>query len=220
MTAQVFPTLPCTWDIRATPLFNTSVQRSSGGKESRVGFWDVPYWEFELHFEILDQSSTAHAFKDLLQFFIARKGMLETFYWAYPNDLHMSTFSNVSGSQTVVDGAIQTHTDAGGHVTTVTIKTPYSSQIAVTTANTAPILYANGVVIAASTYTLTHPDAETLLFTFVGTKPANSVVITHSVPFFWVVRFDEDSADFSEFLHQLWELKTLKLKSVPDVVAP
>ena len=133
----------------------------------------------------------------------------------------MNTFSNITTSQTVIDGATQTQTEGGGYILTVSVTTPYSGQIAVASGLAAPVLYGNGVVIPAANYTLTYPTAESLLFTFGSTKkPADTVVITHKVPFYWVVRFDEDSQEFSEFMYQLWELRTLRLKSVPDVVAP
>lgn len=55
--------------------------------------------------------------------------------------------------------------------------------------------------------------SSTGLVTF-STAPAAGAALTWNGVYFWRVRFDQDAADFTNFLYQLWELKQLTLVSV------
>ena len=44
--------------------------------------------------------------------------------------------------------------------------------------------------------------------------PGSGVVITADFTYYFLVRFAEDTAEFENFMYQLWSLKQVKLQSV------
>ena len=79
---------------------------------------------------------------------------------------------------------------------------------------TAPILvsaiYFNGVHQDPAGYTV---DAETGQVTFTAAPPIGQIV-TADFTYRFRVRFADDSAEFENFMYQLWQLKQIKLQSV------
>ena len=47
-----------------------------------------------------------------------------------------------------------------------------------------------------------------------GTAPGSGVIITADLTYCWNARFDDDSADFEQFMYQLWRRKQVKLVQV------
>jgi uncharacterized protein (TIGR02217 family) len=68
----------------------------------------------------------------------------------------------------------------------------------------------NGVVQPPANYAV---DGDTGLVTFAAAPPAGQVV-TADFTYRFRVRFADDSAEFENFMYQLWQLKQIKLQSV------
>jgi uncharacterized protein (TIGR02217 family) len=68
----------------------------------------------------------------------------------------------------------------------------------------------NGVRQDPTAYTI---DSETGLITFTTPPPAGQVIAV-DFTYRFRVRFAEDSAEFENFMYQLWQLKQIKLQSV------
>lgn len=75
------------WSVFKSPQFKTQLQQAAGGKTTRSQLWANPIWNYKLTWEILRDSGTAPtAFKQLIDFFLARAGQFDTFLYQDPND--------------------------------------------------------------------------------------------------------------------------------------
>lgn len=92
MSSATFPTFPGTKvDIVRTPRWSTKILTSASGREQRVAFFDAPLYEYELSIEVLRQgnvnsSKTWTELSTLVDFYNARKGAFDTFYFVDPAD--------------------------------------------------------------------------------------------------------------------------------------
>lgn len=80
----------------------------------------------------------------------------------------------------------------------------------ITAPNAVTAIYFNGVRQSGSIYSV---DPATGLVTFTSPPPSGQLV-TADFTYFFRVRFADDTADFENFLYQLWALKQVKLQSV------
>jgi uncharacterized protein (TIGR02217 family) len=80
----------------------------------------------------------------------------------------------------------------------------------ITAPNSLSAIYFDGVVQSPSGYSLA---STTGLLTFTTPPPAGQIV-TADFTYYFLVRFADDSADFENFLYQLWALKQVKFQSV------
>lgn len=90
MSSVFFPTLPGTkMEVTRTPEWSTKVHRAASGAEQRVGYYSSPLYEFKLSIEVLREGFgggvTAEA-STLSNFFNARQGSLDTFFFVDPLD--------------------------------------------------------------------------------------------------------------------------------------
>lgn len=90
MSSVYFPTLPGTkMEVSRRPQWKTTVHTSRSGKEQRIGWWTSPLYEFELHIEVLRQGAPYGSNVEaatLTDFFNARQGSLDTFWFVDPLD--------------------------------------------------------------------------------------------------------------------------------------
>ena len=80
----------------------------------------------------------------------------------------------------------------------------------VTAPNAVAAIYLDGVSQDPAGYTV---DADTGLVTFLTPPPAGQTV-TADFTYWFRARFADDTADFENFMYQLWQLKQVKLQSV------
>ncbi len=80
----------------------------------------------------------------------------------------------------------------------------------VTAPNAVGAVYFNGILQDPAAYSV---DAGTGLVTFATPPPAGQV-ITADFTYRFRVRFADDTAEFENFMYQLWQLKQVKLQSV------
>lgn len=90
MSSVYFPTLAgMKMEVTRTPRWSTKIHTSSSGREQRVARFSSPIVEFELKFDVLRQGfaggSTTEA-TTLQDFFNARQGALDTFWFVDPLD--------------------------------------------------------------------------------------------------------------------------------------
>lgn len=87
MSSAVFPTLSgLEWPVTRTPVFDTVVQTSVSGKETRLAFQTTPRWKWEVSFSILRADSVNVEFQNLVGFFNSRQGMFDSFLYTDAND--------------------------------------------------------------------------------------------------------------------------------------
>jgi uncharacterized protein (TIGR02217 family) len=199
MSTQVFPTLIGQgWSVTKAPQFATRIQRSVSGRELRTADMPYPVWNFALTFSYLPTAD----FNTLLAFFLARQGSFDTFLYSDPTDnsVWAGYFGTGTGSQTVyqLERAI-----AGGGSGNDFFEP-------VTAPNALGAIYLNGVVQSPSGYSV---DPASGLVTF-ASPPAPGLSITADFSFFFRCRFADDTSEFENFMHQLWQLKKLQFVSV------
>lgn len=196
MSNAVFPSLAgLTWDITREPIWSTSKKTSVSGRRFAVANYSYPRYKYTLAYSFLRQGSGVTELAQLVGFFNARGGDFDSFLFTDPDD-------NTVTAQTIGtgDGAnklFQLVRTFGGYVEPVF------------DANSAPLIYINGVL---KTLTTDYTVSVTGLVTFVS-APASSLVVTWTGTYYRRLNFVQPTLQFNKFLSNLWELKKCELES-------
>jgi uncharacterized protein (TIGR02217 family) len=203
MSDAVFPTLAgLAWGVIKQPQYKTTIQKAVSGRELRLAFMLYPMYTFKLQYNVLrDDRSTNNTsapkdeLKKLLKFFLARRGSFDSFLFTDPTDCAVT--QQVFGAGNGVDKTFQLVRAYGvlgdGFVEPVE------------NLNGAAQIYVNGV-LQESGYNISSTGAVT--FTV---APALGVSLTWTGQYYFRVRFEMDSAEFNNFMYDLWELKKCDL---------
>lgn len=202
MSTATFPSLPgLAWSVDKYPEFSTVVRTASSGQETRVALWAAPRWRFTLTYDLLRADATQEL-QSLMGFFLARQGQYDSFLYRDPDDGAVTGQPIGTGDGTTA--AFQLVRALGGFVEPV--RAP--------DLGSALNIYLGGVVQPSSAYSVSGWGTSAPgMVTFTAAPPAGTA-ITADFSFFFPVRFSADTAEFSQFMHQLWELKQLEFVSV------
>jgi uncharacterized protein (TIGR02217 family) len=204
MSQAQFPVLAgLSWDVVKTPQWNTKVQQSVGGKEIRAAFFSSPIWRWTLKYEVLRQAAALQELQTLVGFFNARQGKFDSFLYSDPNDNAVIGQNFGTGDGATKPFQLVRDYGAGGF-------TGRENIYDINNSPSVPKIYVNGTL---KTVTTDYTIGATGIVTFVA-APAAAAALTWDGFWFWRVRFDQDSADFNNFLTQLWDLKQLIFCSV------
>ena len=206
MTA-IFPALPgLGWSVSKAPRFATRTQKSVSGRELRIVDQVNPIWTFTLTYEILrDKHDTRgpgglgagfDELRTLAGFFLQQQGALLPFLFDDPTDDNVT--GQVLGTGNSSTAQFQLVRTMGGFAEPITAP------------DTVAAIYFNGIRQDPAGYTV---DAATGLVTFATPPPAGQLVAA-DFTYRFRVRFADDTAEFENFMYQLWQLKQLKLQSV------
>ena len=185
------------WSVKFSPIFSTGTAMHVSGKELRAAKYVVPLWSIELNYDVLRLASPYDELEEIVGFFEECQGEEASFYFEPP------TLSPVFG-QSIGTGDGSTTTFPFG----VSI-----GGVSLSPANvgSSPNIYLNGVP-QSSGYTV-NTTALSPSVTF-ATAPASGVAVTADFDWFFLCRFDDDSEDAEEFMSQLYELQSVKLRTV------
>ena len=159
---------------------------------------EYPRWDFTLEYEFLEDRTGANSsLKTILGFFLSQRGAGGRWLFKDPDDYLVE-----GGDIATADG--------------VTTEFPFLRNLGgfpekigqIDTANDI-VLYADGVIIDPSDYTITLPN----LVVF-DSAPADGVELTADFQFFFVCRFVEDEMDFEKFSDKLWSLQECNFRSI------
>ena len=204
MTA-IFPALPgLAWSVTKAPRFATRIQKAVSGRELRVLDQPNPIWLWTLTYDVLRDPHDTRGpglgagydeLRTLMGFFLAQQGSFAPFLFDDPTD----------------DTAIGQPVGTGNSSTTQfqLVRTMNGFAEPVTASNVVGAVYFNGVRQSAAAYAV---DPSTGLITF-ATPPPSGQAITADFTYYFRVRFADDTAQFENFMLQLWRLKQLKLQS-------
>lgn len=206
MTA-IFPALPgLGWSVTKMPRFAGRIQNAVSGRELRVLDQPNPIWTWTLTYSLLRDKWDARAaigpgvgydeLRAIAGFFLQRQGTFQPFLFDDPTDNIIA--GQVVGTGNSSSSIFQLVRSMGGFAEPITAP------------NAVAAIYFNGVRQSPASYTV---DAETGLVTFATPPPAGHV-ITADLTYRFRVRFADDSAEFENFMYQLWQLKQIKLQSV------
>lgn len=197
----VFPTLAGQgWSVHKRPLFSTRVAAHVSGREVRSPFYAAALYEFELTFDALasaaDTSTAglgAASLQNLLGFFLQAQGQFGTFLYVDPTD------------STVTAQAIGTGDGA-------TTSFPLVRTLGAATETVGWVTALSAVTVGgapASGWTLVPPN----LLSF-AVAPAAGAAISASLSYAFQCRFGDDTADFENVAAGLWQVGSLKFRSV------
>jgi len=203
----IFPALPgLGWSVTKAPRFATRIQRAVAGRELRVLDQPYPIWTWTLTYSLLrDKHDTRgpaglgagyDELRTLAGFFLQQQGSFQPFLFDDPTD--DSVIGQPLGTGDSSTSAFQLVRSMAGFAEPVTAP------------DTVGEIYFNGVAQASSSYMV---DGDTGLVTFASPPPAGQL-ITADFTYRFRVRFADDTAEFENFMYQLWQLKQIKLQSV------
>lgn len=197
MSDAIFPTVVgISWNVARVPEFRTKIQKAVSGRELRLAFMSSPMYTFKMSYEVLRQDALTDDLKTIGGFFLNRKGSFESFLYKDQSDYQVTA---------AVFGV------GNGTKTQFQLARPYGvsgSQFyeEVQNVNGTPSIYKNGVLQSSSTYSI---DSKGVV-TFIN-PPASGVVLTWTGQFFYRVRFNQDAAEFNQFMLNLFEFKKCEL---------
>jgi len=201
----VFPTLPgLAWSVTKTPTFQTRIQRAVSGRELRAVDYPSPLWRFTLVFAFLRDNPAAgfDELHTLMGFYLSCQGAYGTFLFQDPSDFY--TNDQYLGTGDSSRYAFQLQRSMGSTLPSGGFTEP------VVAPNTVDAIYFDGIVQNPASYTV-DPDSGSISF---ATPPRTGLVITADFSYWFRCRFVDDSYDFENFMHRLWQLKKLTFISV------
>jgi len=204
MTA-IFPSLPgLGWSVVKSPRFATRIQRAVNGRELRTLDQPCPLWNWTLTYPLLRDRNDSRAIsspsydelRTLAGFFLQQQGALLPFLFDDPTD-------DIAAAQPLGTGdssrtVFQLLRNMGGFAEPITAP------------NTVSAIYFDGILQSAANYTV---DAASGFVTFATPPPAGQLV-TADFTYYFRVRFADDTAEFENFMLQLWQARQIKLQSV------
>jgi uncharacterized protein (TIGR02217 family) len=206
MTA-IFPSLPgLGWSVVKSPRFATRIQRAVNGRELRALDQPNPIWSWTLTYPLLRDRSDARApsgagigydeLRTLAGFLLQQRGALQPFLFDDPTD--NAVIGQPLGAGDSSRTGFQLLRSMGGFAEPVTAPNAVSA------------IYFDGILQPAVDYIV---DAATGLVTFAAPPPAGQIV-TADFTYYFRVRFSDDTAEFENFMIQLWQARQIKLQSV------
>jgi hypothetical protein len=199
MTLPVFPALPGQgWSVKVTPTFSTRIASHLSGREVRVSNYVNALYEFELTFEGLDSLGLypglrRQSLQALMGLWIACRGQAGTFLYIDPENYAVG-----NGQLAIADGARTAFTALRNYCGVVEPVGYLTSLMSVTSNG---IALANPTVIAPNTISMPVPP-----------PPLSTVAASFS--YAHVCRFISDAQEFEEFMSGLWQVQSLKFRSV------
>lgn len=196
MSNAVFPALPgLEIGVSRSPVWSTTKKPSVNGREYRSANMSYPSYAIKLSFSVLRQTTGFTEFSDLVGFFNARQGSFDSFLWTDPDD--NSVIEQAIGVGDGATASFQLIRSFGGFVEPVF------------DVNSAPLISVSGVLMTVGVDYFVSATGVVTFAVAPGPGP-----LTWTGTFYRRVRFAKDSAEFSKFLWNLWNLKSLELVSV------
>ena len=200
MSTAILPSLiGLGFDVVRTPVWDTIIQQSLSGKETRTARQSAPRWQWELSYNVLRSSAGYNELQQLVGFFNARQGKWDTFLYQDADD-YAVTGQQISTGDGITT-SFQLIRSFGGF---------YEPVLA---PKTVSHIYLNGVNQASgwSVNNWGSSNAGTVTFT---TPPASGTVITADFSYYFPVRMMSDSVDFTLFISGHYKTKKFGFISV------
>ena len=187
------------WSVHKRPTFSTRVASHVSGREVRQALYAYTLYEFELTFTGLSSGSSFpgignNSLQSLMGLYLQCEGQYGTFLYTDPTDNTVTAQGIATG-----DGSTTSFTfmrTLGGFIEPVS----WVSSVA--------NVSLNGVA-QSSGWSFAQPN----ILTF-ASAPGSGVVITADFSYAFVCRFLDDKNDFENFMNGLWQVSSLKFRSV------
>jgi uncharacterized protein (TIGR02217 family) len=196
-TNLIFPELiGLAFSVYRIPVFSTDLSTTKSGLETTTGNWAFPRYDFRLPFEFLraDSNQELQAVED---FFLMVGGRRDNWLF-YDRTCNAVTSQSIGASNGVIKQfQCARQVKAGGFVMPVYDLKAGSLKV-----------YVNGAQVSTG-WTVNGSG----LITFTA-APEAGAIITADFGFYFRVRFSDDTAEFENFMFQLWRMQELKLTGV------
>jgi len=187
------------WSVHKLPTFSTRVAGHVSGREVRASLYSNTLYQYEVTFDGLASDSSkpglgTNSLQTLMGFYLACQGQFGTFLYTDPTDCAATNQAIGTGNGTTTAFTFQR--SLGGFAEPVS----WVSSVA--------NIYLNGTN-QTSGWSLTQPN----ILTFAN-APGNGVAISATFSYAFVCRFLDDQEDFEQFMSGLWQVQSLKFRSV------
>jgi hypothetical protein len=187
------------WSVHKRPTFSTRIAAHVSGREVRQALYAYTLYEFELTFDGLASNAAypglgTASLQSLMGLYLQCHGQYGTFLYTDPADNAVTGQGIATGDGATTRFMFQRN--LGGMLEPVSWVTGVSN------------VYANGVAQSTG-WTLVAPN----ILNF-AVAPAVGAVISADFAYAFLCRFLDDSEDFEEFMSGLWQLQSLKFRSV------
>jgi len=190
------------FDVVRTPKWDTRIQQSISGKETRIALQSYPRWQWDLTYNILRSGSAFTELQQLAGFFNQRRGMFDTFLYQDEDDKSVTGQSLGVGDG--VNRNFQIIRNFGGFIEPILAPNVVSN------------VYLNGVLQSSANYSVAGWGAANPgVITFV-TAPGSGVSISADFSYYFPVRMTVDSVAFSLFISGHYKAKKFSFISVKN----
>ena len=162
MSNAVLPLLKgLTFPVRKTPRWSTKIQTGVSGKETRIGLWSYPIYDYEQQYSMLRSDNVNLELQTLLDFYSARQGSFDTWLFNDPDDntATLMPFGTGDGvttafqlTRTLVSGGFSEPVTALNGSATVVVNGTAEPQLGLSTPATPALSAVAGGALAATTY--------------------------------------------------------------------
>lgn len=202
MSTNVLPTLAgLGFDVVRTPVWDTSIQTATSGKETRIARQTYPRWRWELSYNVLRSGAAYTELQQLAGFFNARQGMFDTFLYRDADDNAVTGQSIGQGTGSATQ--FQLYRSFGGFLEPVFAADAVSA------------VYVNGVMQVSGWTVSGWASATPGIVTF-SSAPANGAAVTADFTYYFPCRMSEDSVSFTLFISQHYKAKKFSFVSVKN----
>ena len=197
MSTAVLPSLVgLGFDVVRTPIWSINIQTSVSGKDTAIGYWSYPKWQWELTYDVL--RSDLNEFQDLAGFFNSRQGRFDTFLY---QDAEDNAASHQIGTGDGTTTAFQLVREFGGFIEPILAP------------NVVNHIYLDGVDQADGWTVSPWGSSSPGVVTF-DTAPDSGAVVSADFSFYFPCRFNEDQLSFNNFLKMTWNAQSVAFTSV------
>lgn len=196
MSASIFPTLAgSTIDIKRTPVYDTTVQRESSGRELRISRATAARYRYGITYDFLRQDSGGDELASLMNFLAVHRGQWDSFLFTDPKD------------STVTAGSFGT---GDGTTTIFYLRDEMGDRIGA--CNSTPLIYKAGALQTITTHYT--QDLATGKITFV-TAPTGGQALTWTGTWYRRVRFADDTISVTRRWSRVWKADVALVSVLP-----
>lgn len=202
--ANVFPSniAGLTWNGTRSMLWRTSYQESVTGKVTTLAYQKFPIVEWTLVYSVLNQAAAQDDLRKIEGLFNSKQGSAGIFLYVDPtfNSVTAEPFGTGDGATKAFQLLARFGNSGGPSLPEIIQSVQPSPAIQV---------FDNGSLVSSANYTV----GASGIVTF-NSAPVTGHVLTWTGAFYYQCRFETDDLDPSEFMNQLWELSSIKFRSV------
>lgn len=217
MSTAVFPSALArnvSYPAKRTTQFKTRKFESISGKETVVSDQTIPRYVWELPMQLLRQGSIAPFGPWTEQAVL--QGFIEQMLGGYDTWLFADKYDSAVTAQPIQNTVTLLTNGDGATLTYQLQRTRGGFTMPILAPNAVATVYVNSSPVSASTYTVSGWGSSTPgLVTFgAGHAPGSGVPVTADFTYYFPVRFLMDAQDFDQFMSGLYEVKSLKFRSI------